>query len=107
MEIDLAQLEFVDPKLREMALDIERTFGKRTITSLYRIDDDGVHGQLPLRGIDFRCRLIILGNLIKKYVDERWAYDYKRPNKTCCKVHGKGKNFHIHLQTHPNTTRRF
>jgi hypothetical protein len=55
MQIDLKQLEFIDPKLREIALAVEDEFGEQVITSLYRIDDAGVHGTLPLRGIDLRC----------------------------------------------------
>jgi len=55
MKIDLVQLEFITPLLREIALAIEERFGEKTITSLYRIGDTGVHGTMPLSGMDLRC----------------------------------------------------
>ena len=40
--IDLDQLEFVHPKLREIMREIDRKFGEQIITSMYRIGDPGV-----------------------------------------------------------------
>jgi len=106
MRIDLEQLEFIDKNLRIIALEIEEQFGEKVITSLYRIDDSGVHGQLPLRGIDLRCRTGAHGIEVSNYVNDRWVYDSSRPKKLCAMCHNVGKGQHIHLQTHFNTRRR-
>ena len=104
MEIDLGQLEFIDWNLRQMALWAETETGfKFTITSLYRIDDSGVHGTLQLRGIDFRCRSKEIGIAIEALINKNWIYDYKRQGLRCCLLHGHGSNLHLHLQVHPNT----
>ncbi len=107
MEIKLQDLEFIEPLLREMALETEAAFGVRFIvTSLYRIGDGGVHGQLPLRGLDWRCRHAGLGNLVAAYVNARWQYDSARPDKVCCMAHAvRHGSYHLHLQVHANTVR--
>ena len=106
MRIDIGQLEFIDKRLRTIALAIEAQFSVEfTITSLYRIDDSGVHGQLPLRGIDLRCSDLHLGALIRDYVNTHWAYDPDREHKQCA-VFGDPQHLdHVHLQTHPDTIR--
>jgi len=106
MKIDLGQLEFIEPNLRMMALEIEKRFGEKTVTSLYRIGDKGVHGSLPLRGIDLRCRTVRHGEEVMKFVDERWTYDFTRPLMKCCIYHDAGQGSHLHLQVHPNTRRK-
>lgn len=104
MEIDIKQLEFIDAKLREMALWLEEKTGlKFKITSLYRIGDTGVHGVLPLRGIDLRCRNKETGITLEALINKSWIYDSSRPEKKCCLLHGDGSNLHFHLQVHPNT----
>lgn len=104
MEIDLGQLEFVDKQLRKMALWAEAETGlKFTVTSLFRIDDTGVHGTLPLRGLDFRCRSLEIGISIEALINKFWIYDPKRPGKKCCLLHGHDTDLHFHLQVHPNT----
>jgi len=106
MKIDIAQLEFIEKNLRFIALEIENHFGVEfTVTSLFRIDDKGVHGTLPLRAIDLRCRDSKMGLLIVQYVNSHWIYDSKRPRKVCCVFHNAGSGFHLHLQTHPKTRR--
>ena len=105
MKIDYMQLEFIDLNLRKILQDIEKRFGEKTITSLFRIDDSGVHGTLPLRGIDLRCKTLSHGELIEDWVNKRWQYDLKRKYKKCCLFHTVGKGYHIHLQSHPNTER--
>jgi len=106
MRIDLAQLKFIDLDLRAMAIDVEEHFGiDLTITSLYRHGDLGVHGSLPLRGLDFRCRYSILGDIIVEYINSKWIYDPERPDMDCCICHDTGSGLHLHLQTHPNTMR--
>ena len=77
-----------------------------TITSLYRINDNGVHGTLPLRGIDLRCRESDFGKLIEDYVNNKWIYDPDRPDMKCCIFHDIGQGAHIHLQVHNKTRKR-
>lgn len=104
MKIDLSQLEFINPILREMALSVEGHFGVEfTVTSLYRIDDNGVHGQLPLRGIDLSCHDRDLGESVENYVNSIYQYDPNRLSKKCCMYHDAGSGHHIHLQVHQNT----
>lgn len=104
MKIDLQQLEFIHPKLRKMMALAETLFADEpTITSLYRIGDNGVHGQLPLRGIDIRCQNSDLGSAIEASVNEKWKYDPARPHMKCCMFHDVGLGEHLHFQVHPNT----
>ena len=106
MKIDIAQLEFIDPNLRFILTALEDETGLEfTITSLYRIGDDGVHGQLPLRGVDLRIRVTYIGVALERRVNQRWTYDPKRPERNCAILHGNGTNLHLHLQVHPNTVR--
>ena len=107
MEIDIRQLEFIDKNLRRMATETEQAFGcKFVVTSLYRIGDNGVHGQLPLRGLDWRCRHLDFGNAVAKHINSRWQYDYSRPSMKCCRCHMvDGGALHLHLQAHPKTRR--
>lgn len=107
MKIDLRQLEFIDPLLRELVAWAESLFiDEPVVTSLYRIGDDGVHGQLPLRGIDIRCRDSELGFDIEREVNAKWAYDPSRPTTKCCMFHDVGRGEHLHFQVHPNTRKR-
>lgn len=104
MKIDIKQLEFIDEKLRTMADWLEKETGfEFTITSIYRIDDDGVHGTLPVRGIDLRCRSKEIGISIEALINKFWIYDPERLCKKCCFLHGNGSNLHFHLQVHSNT----
>ena len=104
MRIDYEQLEFIDPTLRKLVRSVEDETGfEFTITSLYRIGDNGNHGQLPLRAMDLRCRNVTVGAPIEKWINEHWIYDPQRSTKKCCLVHGAGSNLHFHLQVHPNT----
>ncbi len=105
MKIDLMQLEFIDLKLRNLATEVEDRFGEKVVTSLYRIDDSGVHGTLPLRGIDLRCSTSRHGRAVEDWVNSRWLYDKDRLEKNCCKFHSNRSNngYHIHLQVHENT----
>jgi len=108
MKIDLMQLEFIDYNLRKMATEMESsTRVEFEVTSLFRIGDNGVHGQLPLRGLDWGCKNEAIGKAIETMVNSRWQYDPQRPGKVCCMYH-KIKNgaYHLHLQTHPNTVRK-
>ncbi len=104
--LDLEQLEFIDENLRDMVLEAQKKVGMVfTVTSLYRIGDQGVHGQLPLRGIDVRVRSRAIAQEVAHLVNAFWTYDPDRPEKQCCIAHGKGGNFHLHFQTHPKTIR--
>jgi len=105
MRIDIGQLEFIDIKLRRLVLWLEKETGLEfTTTSLFRMNDDGVHGTLPLRGMDLRMRSKSIGQDIETYINDHWEYDDQRPEeKYCCFLHGKGSNLHLHIQVHPNT----
>jgi len=104
LRIDIDQLEFIDVNLRTLLIWVEEETGfDFTITSLYRISDSGVHGTLPLRGCDLRMRDYAIATMIEGLVNESWFYDTERPDKKCAIAHGDHKNFHLHLQVHPNT----
>jgi len=107
MKIDIAQLEFIDKTLRLIIVWLEMETGiELTVTSLYRMGDSGVHGVLPLRGIDLRMRNRSIGLAIESLINKYWLYDKKRQDKKCCVLHGKGIYMHLHIQVHPNTMRR-
>ncbi len=107
MRIDYKQLEFIDQKLRNLLEWVEDHFEVEwVITSLYRIDDSGVHGMLPLRGTDLRWRDHQLGAEVVRIINEEWEYDPNRPSKRCAIAHGEGNNYHIHLQVHSGTKKR-
>ena len=104
MMIDVSQLEFIDPTLRRVCEFLEQSTGlEYTITSLYRINDKGVHGTLPLRGIDLRCRTPKIGQEIADIINAKFTYDPYRPNIKCALFHNIGLGNHIHIQVHPNT----
>jgi len=108
MKIDIKQLEFIDKNLRDILVFIEKETGLEfTITSLYRICDNGVHGSLPLRGTDLRCRDKFIGGVVEQIVNEKWLYDSDRREKHCAFLHGQGSNMHLHIQVHPNTVRKY
>jgi hypothetical protein len=104
MKIDIKQLEFIDPTLRKILTDLEKETGlEYTITSLYRIGDNGVHGTLPLRGCDLRMRNWETGTAVARTINDKWEYNYDAPHKLCALLHGTGSNLHLHVQVHPNT----
>ncbi len=107
VELDLAQLDFVDPLVRKIVLETQAACGVRFIvTSIYRPGDKGVHGTLPVRGVDVRMRDLDLGLTIEDKVNSLWQYDPRRPSIKVCEAHGEGANFHLHFQVHPNTRRK-
>lgn len=110
MRIDLPNLEFINAKLRAMALEaatlIKETTGEEAVvTSLFRIGDKGVHGQLPLRAIDLRCDDAVVGTAIAGKINAVWSYDPNRRWMSCVMYHDVGQGPHLHLQVHPNTVR--
>jgi len=105
VRVDLMELEFIDYRLREITLEVEERFGEKVVTSLYRIGDKGVHGCLPLRGLDLRERSKESGEEIMKWVNERWVYDPRREEKKCCLGHDVGRGYHLHLQVHTRKVR--
>lgn len=105
MKADFSQFEFIHHKLRELMDDAERCYHfmagqEPVITSLYRIGDKGVHGQLPLRGCDLRMRNEQMGRAIADELNARWLYDRRRPEMKCAIYHDIGQGAHIHLQVH-------
>ena len=106
MKIDYLNLEFIDLNLRKMFHDLEEFMeGEPVITSLYRIGDNGVHGQLPLRGGDARCHNPEYGRICENHINDLWTYDPARPGMKACIFHDVGQGAHLHLQVHPNTVR--
>ena len=106
MNIDIGQLEFIDKTLRLILVDIEAHTGLEfTITSLYRMNDGGVHGTLPLRGVDLRMRDESIGHELEKYINFKWMYSVEI-GKQCALLHGRGFNLHLHIQTHKDTRLR-
>lgn len=104
MKIDIAQLEFIHPTLRNILGYVENVTGLEfTITSLYRIGDNGVHGTLVLRGTDLRMRNRAIGEMVEALINSFWTYDPQRPSKKCALLHGVGPNLHIHIQVSDNT----
>lgn len=107
MKIDIRQLAFIHPFLRGVLLMTEPELGMElTITSLYRINDDGVHGTLPVRGADCRCRDPKVGKEIQDMVNSLYVYDEKRPDLQVCLMHGERGNLHLHFQVCNATKRR-
>ncbi len=108
MKIDLIQMMFVDRLLRVIATETERELEVEfTITSLYRIGDNGVHGTLPVRGLDWRCHNEAFGLFVMEYINERWQYDPSRPHKVVCMFHKvSGGGYHLHIQVCAKTIGR-
>lgn len=107
MHIDTDQLYFLDRKLRKLVAWLEsRTGLQYTITSLFRIDDTGPHGTMPVRAVDLRCRNDQVGHALEFFVNSEWEYDPKRPEMQCAIYHDVGKGEHLHLQVHTNTKKR-
>ncbi len=97
----------LDPLLAEIILTIANHFDLWTITSAHRPGDSGVHGTSPLRGLDLRCRDMGVGEIISKYVNDRWEYDPERPEKQCCMFHQvSNRGWHLHFQVFPKSRRR-
>ena len=96
-----------DDKLLVLVEDLEYLLGSATVTSLYREGDTGVHGTVPVRGVDCRCRNLEVGEAIAKWLNSRHVYDPARPNMQCAVAHDAGSGPHLHLQVHPNTRLRF
>lgn len=104
-QIALYDLEFIDKMLKKVLLDKEAAFGTGTVTSLYRIGDTGVHGTLPLRAMDERCKDKAVGDRIAEYINSKWAYDPDRPQMKVCVFHNVGQGWHLHYQVHSKTRR--
>lgn len=97
----------IHPTLKAMLKDLEGYLGEQTITSAYRKDDPGVHGQWPSRGLDIKCQDPIRGRQIEDYLNGHWQYDPNRPQFHAALYHNAGGGWHIHMQCHPNTKKKF
>lgn len=94
------------PLLREVVGWVTAKHGYDIITSAHRPDDPGVHGTIPVRGIDLRIFNVGIAQLIANAINRRWIYDSERPGKKVAIVHDVGSGWHLHLQVHPNTAKR-
>lgn len=98
--LDVLNLE---ASLKEIAREIQAEFGLNLITSAYRPGDTGVHGQMPVRGLDLRCLNPKFGLEAEAWVNLRWRYDPARPKKQVALFHNVGRGLHLHIQVHPGT----
>jgi hypothetical protein len=89
--------------MQEFLIWFRKTFGEPFITGAFRDGDLGVHGTIPLRGLDFRSYIYTNPQNVVDTINQIWSYDFKRPGKMCAILHDTGKGNHIHLQVHPNT----
>lgn len=97
----------VEEKLQRIYRDLRAEFPSlKTITSAFRPGDPGVHGVLPLRGIDIRCRDRAIGQYAAAHLNSRWSYDPSRPHLHVALYHDAGSGYHLHLQSHPLTVRK-
>lgn len=95
----------LNPKLTDLCMDVDREFGEGVYTSAFRPYDTGVHGTIPLRAIDRRCRNEKVGKLMAALINELWRYDDERPHLDVAVFHDTGLGPHLHLQVHRNTRR--
>ena len=92
-------------KMIELLLWFNDTFKYfPVITSAYREGDNGVHGTIPCRGIDFRVRGK-MADCMAAEINKTWVYDFKRPEKVVA-IHHNVYGEHLHLQVHDNTALR-
>jgi hypothetical protein len=107
VKIDYMQLDYYHPKLKEVLSWIEEHLGfGLTITSQYRVGSMGVHGTLPLRANDLRCRSAIVGRAIEDVINSYWSYDPNREEMNVCIFHDVGSGPHLHIQVHDRTVMR-
>ena len=78
--------------------------GRVIITSLYRQDDRGVHGQKPCRGADIRSWVFSYPDAIVAAINDVW--DYGDNQHQVALLHDAGRGEHIHLQVRDNTGQR-
>lgn len=90
------------PELISLLIWVDITKKISMITSAFRPADNGVHGQVPLRGLDIRSRDYESPEWLVDYINEYWTYDPMRPKFKCAILHDiMGE--HIHLQVCDNT----
>jgi len=85
-------------KMVELLIWLEERY-EIVATSGYRRGDTGVHGTVPVRGLDIRSRIYSNPKEALDDINTNWIYDAERPNLQVALYHLN----HIHLQVHPNT----
>lgn len=93
----------VHDKLKDILNFLDIKLGSVTITSMHRPGDMGVHGTLPCRAADVRCRSVRVARAIAGLVNENFEYDHRRSKLKCALAHDAGTGMHVHLQVHENT----
>ena len=68
--------------------------------------DNDLHGVKPLRAVDLRSWIYTEPEALAKDINNKWAYDPKRPMMDVCVFHDSGEGEHFHIQVHPNTKRK-
>lgn len=98
------------PLLINIILDVAEKYGIM-ITESYREPrhSGDVHSTNPVRAIDTRHWVYPewKAKEIERYINNKWEYDFKRPEKQCSRIHKvKGGAVHFHFQAHPRTRRK-
>ena len=105
-QIDIQQISFIHERLRAVLRWLLPIIGAAVITSLFRLNDDGIHGTLPLCALDIRCRNAALGKTLAEMINDHWQYDHRRPDMMVAAWKDKVKGPHLHIQVHGNTRLR-
>jgi hypothetical protein len=97
-----------DPLLITISCEVAKKYGI-LFTEAWR---EPLHsGDVHPHGRAFDLRVRVYGSLeraeqIRKWINKRWEYDFKRPEMEVSIIHDSGKGLHFHVQTHNRTRRR-
>ena len=61
---------------------------------------------LTINFVDLRSWIYTEPEALAKDINNKWAYDPKRPMMDVCVFHDSGEGEHFHIQVHPNTKRK-
>ncbi len=92
-----------DPKLTEILSWLDDQFTDKIIITCGYEERNGVHGVIPVRGIDIRSKMFKDPDFVSEYINRNWSYDPERPNLKVALYHNVGRGDHFHIQVHPNT----
>ena len=99
------------PLLVTIICEVVQEFGI-VMTESYREKkhDSDLHGVNPVRAIDKRCwcyKTDQMAYKIMHFINKKYVYDQRRPEKDVAIIHNAGQGRHTHIQVHPNTKRRY
>lgn len=104
--VDIRQISFFHYLLTELLSDLYDYAGPQMMTGLWGTWGSGVHGTIPLRAVDIGSLDHETGVRLQDYLNSRWEYDPKRPGMNVALWHNAGRGWHLHIQSHPNTSRK-